>query len=186
MAMLPFIGYNAGDYFNHWITIGKDNDAAKLPRIFYVNWFRRDEDGGFLWPGFGENSRVLKWVIERIDGQAEAVETPIGHVPTPGSLDIDGLDMTAGRRSRQALAVDVEEWKAEIPQITEWFEKFGDTPPRRALDRARRPQGPPRRLTRAASRAPPTGRGPAWRADRSVRPDGAGRPHYGILAASER
>ena len=84
MAMLPFIGYNAGDYFNHWITVGKDNDAAKLPRIFYVNWFRRDDDGGFLWPGFGENSRVLKWVVERMEGQAEAVETPIGHVPTPG------------------------------------------------------------------------------------------------------
>ncbi len=76
MAMLPFIGYNAGDYFNHWITVGKDNDAAKLPKIFYVNWFRRDDEGGFLWPGFGENSRVLKWVVERIDGQAAAVETP--------------------------------------------------------------------------------------------------------------
>ena len=91
MAMLPFIGYDAGDYFNHWITVGKDNDAAKLPKIFYVNWFRRDEDGGFLWPGFGENSRVLKWVVERMDGQAEAVETPIGHVPTPASLDTEGL-----------------------------------------------------------------------------------------------
>jgi phosphoenolpyruvate carboxykinase (GTP) len=128
MAMLPFIGYNAGDYFNHWITVGKENDAAKLPRIFYVNWFRRDEDGGFLWPGFGENSRVLKWVIERIDGQAAAVETPIGHVPAPGSLDIDGLDMTQ-EAVEQALAVDVEEWKAEIPQITEWFEKFGEQLP---------------------------------------------------------
>ncbi len=90
MAMLPFIGYNAGDYFNHWITVGKDNDAAKLPKIFYVNWFRRDDEGDFLWPGFGENSRVLKWVVERIDGQAAAVETPIGHVPTPESLDTDG------------------------------------------------------------------------------------------------
>ena len=97
MAMLPFIGYNAGDYFNHWITVGKENDAAKLPRIFYVNWFRRDDDGDFLWPGFGENSRVLKWVVERIDGQAAAVETPIGHVPTPDALDIDGLDMTDER-----------------------------------------------------------------------------------------
>ena len=87
MAMLPFIGYNAGDYFQHWINIGKDADAAKLPKIFYVNWFRRDEDGGFLWPGFGENSRVLKWAIERIEGKAAAVETPIGHVPTPESLD---------------------------------------------------------------------------------------------------
>ncbi len=128
MAMLPFIGYNAGDYFNHWITVGKDNDAAKLPRIFYVNWFRRDEDGGFLWPGFGENSRVLKWVVERIDGQAEAVETPIGHVPTRESLDITNLSMTPEALDA-ALSVDVEEWKAEIPQITEWFEKFGDTLP---------------------------------------------------------
>lgn len=128
MAMLPFIGYNAGDYFNHWISVGKDNDAAKLPKIFYVNWFRRDEDGGFLWPGFGENSRVLKWVIERIDGQAAAVETPIGHVPAPGSLDVEGLDMSEAE-VEAALAVDVEEWKAEIPQITEWFEKFGDDLP---------------------------------------------------------
>ncbi len=128
MAMLPFIGYNAGHYFNHWITVGKDNDAAKLPKIFYVNWFRRDDDGGFLWPGFGENSRVLKWVIERIEGQAAAVETPIGHVPAPGSLDTEGLDMT-DEQLRQALAVDVEEWKAELPQIQEWFEKFGDDLP---------------------------------------------------------
>ncbi len=128
MAMLPFIGYNAGDYFNHWISVGKDNDAAKLPKIFYVNWFRRDDDGSFLWPGFGENSRVLKWVIDRIDGQAQAVETPIGHVPAPGSLDLDGLDLTPDQVTK-ALAVDVEEWKAELPQITEWFETSGDTLP---------------------------------------------------------
>ena len=128
MAMLPFIGYNAGDYFGHWVTIGKDNDAAKLPKIFYVNWFRRGDDGGFLWPGFGENSRVLKWVIERIDGQAAAVETPIGHVPAPGSLDVDGLDLSEAELA-QALAVDAEEWKAELPQIKEWFEKFGDDLP---------------------------------------------------------
>lgn len=128
MAMLPFIGYNAGDYFGHWINMGKENDAAKMPRIFYVNWFRRDEDGGFLWPGFGENSRVLKWVIERLEGRAAAVETPIGHVPAPGSLDIEGLDMTP-EAIEAALAVDPEEWKAEIPQIQEWFEKFGDDLP---------------------------------------------------------
>ncbi|MBA3781500.1 MAG: phosphoenolpyruvate carboxykinase (GTP) [Nocardioides sp.] len=128
MAMLPFIGYNAGDYFNHWITIGKDNDAAKLPKIFYVNWFRRDDDGGFLWPGFGENSRVLKWVIDRLEGQAAAVETPIGRVPAPGSLDIDGADVTDEQLAK-ALAVDVDEWRAEIPQIQEWFEKFGDDLP---------------------------------------------------------
>ena len=128
MAMLPFIGYHAGDYFNHWITMGKDNDASKLPKIFYVNWFRRDDEGDFLWPGFGENSRVLKWVVERMEGQAAAVETPIGHVPAPGSLDVDGLDMTP-EQVEAALRVDPEEWKAELPQIQEWFEKFGDQLP---------------------------------------------------------
>ena len=128
MAMLPFIGYNAGDYFGHWINVGKDNDESKLPKIFYVNWFRRDEDGGFLWPGFGENSRVLKWVVERLEGQAAAVETAIGHVPAPGSLDTEGLDMTEEALAA-ALHVDVEEWKAEVPQIQEWFDKFGDDLP---------------------------------------------------------
>jgi phosphoenolpyruvate carboxykinase (GTP) len=128
MAMLPFIGYHGGDYFSHWIKVGKENDAAKLPRIFYVNWFRRDEDGGFLWPGFGENSRVLKWIVERIEGKASAVETPIGHVPTADSLDIDGLD-TDRSELEAVLKVDPEEWKGEIPQITEWFEKFGDKLP---------------------------------------------------------
>ncbi len=128
MAMLPFIGYNAADYFNHWITVGTDHDAAKLPRIFYVNWFRRDSEGGFLWPGFGENSRVLKWIIERIEGTADAVETPIGYVPTPDSLDLDGLDLSRDE-IEQALTVDPEEWRAEIPSITEWFDKFGDKLP---------------------------------------------------------
>jgi phosphoenolpyruvate carboxykinase (GTP) len=133
MAMLPFIGYNAGDYFQHWINIGKDADATKLPRIFYVNWFRREQlpdgsSGSFLWPGFGENSRVLKWAIERIEGKAAAVETPIGHVPTPESLDVEGLDLTADQLE-QALAVNPEDWKAEIPQIEEWFAKFGEQLP---------------------------------------------------------
>jgi phosphoenolpyruvate carboxykinase (GTP) len=128
MAMLPFIGYDAGDYFSHWISVGKDADASKLPKIFYVNWFRRDADGGFLWPGFGENSRVLKWVIERLEGRAAAVETPIGHVPTPESLDTDGLDLTP-EQIRAALDVSPEEWAAEIPEIQAWFNKFGDTLP---------------------------------------------------------
>jgi len=127
-AMLPFIGYNAGDYFNHWITVGKEHDAAKLPRIFYVNWFRRDADGSFVWPGFGENSRVLKWAIERLEGTADARETPIGYVPTADALDTDGLDMSAADLET-CLAVDTDEWRAEIPQITEWFEKFGDKMP---------------------------------------------------------
>ena len=128
MAMLPFIGYNAGDYFNHWISIGKQHDADKLPRIFYVNWFRRGADGRFLWPGFGENSRVLKWVIERLEGNAEAVETAVGYVPTADSLDLDGLDVDRSD-VEAALRVDPEEWKAELPQIDEWFTKFGDKLP---------------------------------------------------------
>jgi len=128
MAMLPFIGYNAGDYFAHWIDLGKHADATKLPQIFYVNWFRRDADGGFLWPGFGENSRVLKWVVERLEGAAGAVETPIGLVPTAGSLDIDGLALTE-QQVDAALAYDSAEWKAEIPLIEEWFAKIGDTIP---------------------------------------------------------
>ena len=128
MAMLPFIGYNAADYFNHWITVGKEHDAAKLPRIFYVNWFRRNADGGFLWPGFGENSRVLKWAFERIEGTADAVETPIGYVPTIDSIDLEGLDVTREGLAA-ALEVRVEEWRDEIPQITEWFDQFGDKLP---------------------------------------------------------
>jgi len=106
------------------VSVGKEADASKLPKIFYVNWFRRDEDGGFLWPGYGENGRVLKWVIERIEGRAAADETPIGHVPTPESLDVAGLDMTPEALA-QVLRVDVDEWRAEVPQIQEWFEKIG-------------------------------------------------------------
>jgi phosphoenolpyruvate carboxykinase (GTP) len=124
MAMLPFIGYNAGDYFGHWITLGKEADATKLPKIFYVNWFRRAEDRSFLWPGFGENSRVLKWVIERLEGRATATETAIGWVPTPDALDTAGLDVEPERLAA-CLTVDEEEWKAEVPQIQEWFDKFG-------------------------------------------------------------
>jgi phosphoenolpyruvate carboxykinase (GTP) len=130
MAMLPFIGYHAGDYFRHWIEMGKgtDGNADKLPKVFYVNWFRRGEDGRFLWPGFGENSRVLKWVVERLDGTVGAVESPIGYQPAPGALDLSGLDMPA-EDLEAALAVDVDEWKAEIPQVVAWFEKFGDKLP---------------------------------------------------------
>ncbi len=128
MAMIPFIGYHAGDYFQHWIDMGKSADAAKLPKVFYVNWFRTDDEGDFLWPGYGENSRVLKWVIERLTGDAAAVETPIGYVPTADALDTTGLDMTR-EALEAALAVDPEEWKAEIPMIEEWFEKIGEKTP---------------------------------------------------------
>ncbi|GAA4687652.1 phosphoenolpyruvate carboxykinase (GTP) [Pseudonocardia yuanmonensis] len=124
MAMLPFLGYNVGDYFQHWVNVGKSADAGQLPRIFYVNWFRRGEDGRFLWPGFGENSRVLKWVIERIEGKAAAAETPIGYVPTPDQMDLEGVDATA-EDVAAALKVDPEEWKQEIPLIEEWFDKVG-------------------------------------------------------------
>ena len=100
--MLPFCGYNMGDYFGHWLEIGEHGDADKLPRIFYVNWFRKDADGRFLWPGFGENSRVLEWAFRRCDGAAEAVETPIGLVPAAGALDLDGLDVVRGGPRRAA------------------------------------------------------------------------------------
>jgi phosphoenolpyruvate carboxykinase (GTP) len=128
MAMLPFIGYHAGDYLQHWIDTGKSADATKLPKIFYVNWFRRGDDKRFLWPGFGENSRVLKWAIERIEGKASAVETPIGFVPTAADLDTDGL--TADEADiNESLSVDVDEWRAELPLIEEWFDKIGDKVP---------------------------------------------------------
>ncbi|MGH8428970.1 MAG: phosphoenolpyruvate carboxykinase domain-containing protein, partial [Solimonas sp.] len=133
MAMLPFIGYHGGDYFRHWIEMGKGagegaGDPSLLPKIFYVNWFRRDSDGDFLWPGFGENSRVLKWIVERLEGRAAAIETPIGHVPTPDAQDVSGLDLSRGDLEA-ALRVDVEEWRAEIPQVAEWFATFGDKLP---------------------------------------------------------
>jgi phosphoenolpyruvate carboxykinase (GTP) len=128
MAMLPFIGYNVGDYFQHWIDVGKGADADKLPRIFYVNWFRRGDDGRFLWPGFGENGRVLKWAIERIEGKAAAQDTPIGLVPTADQLDLDGLD-TPTVDVEAALVVDVDEWRAEVPLIEEWFDTIGSALP---------------------------------------------------------
>ncbi|BBY99027.1 phosphoenolpyruvate carboxykinase (GTP) [Mycolicibacterium fallax] len=128
MAMLPFIGYNVGDYFQHWINIGKNSDESKLPKVFFVNWFRRGDDGRFLWPGFGENSRVLKWVIERIEGSGEGASTPIGVVPTAADLDLNGLDVTLAD-VEEALKVDADEWRAELPLIQEWFDFVGDKLP---------------------------------------------------------
>jgi phosphoenolpyruvate carboxykinase (GTP) len=124
MAMLPFCGYHMGDYFAHWLKMG-EKGGAKMPKIFYVNWFRTDENGKFLWPGYGENSRVLKWAFERCEGKAGAVSTPIGLLPTPDDLDTRGLDVPAASMSR-LLSVDVEGWKAEVPLIREHFAKFAD------------------------------------------------------------
>jgi phosphoenolpyruvate carboxykinase (GTP) len=128
MAMLPFCGYNMADYFRHWLRIGASTDAAKLPKIFFVNWFRRDDDGRFLWPGFGENSRVLKWVFERIDDSASAVRTPIGLLPTRDALDLDGLAID-GADIDSLLAVDTDGWRAAVPQIEAHFAQFGDALP---------------------------------------------------------
>jgi phosphoenolpyruvate carboxykinase (GTP) len=127
-AMLPFCGYNMGDYFAHWLDIGKATDADKLPRLFWVNWFRRGEDGSFLWPGFGENSRVLRWVVERVEGTGEAANTPIGRVPTAGAIDTAGLDVDAATMD-QLVAVDPDSWRAEMPQIEEHYRHIGDTVP---------------------------------------------------------
>jgi phosphoenolpyruvate carboxykinase (GTP) len=128
MAMLPFIGYNAGDYFAHWIEVGKGADAVKLPKIFYVNWFRRDAEGNFTWPGFGENIRVIKWALERIAGTAAAIDTPIGRVPTPEALDTSGLKMRPDDL-KLALTVDPEEWQREVADIEKWFTKIGTSLP---------------------------------------------------------
>jgi len=127
-AMLPFCGYNMADYFQHWLDIGEKGDAAKLPRVFYVNWFRKDDDGKFLWPGYGENSRVLEWVFRRCEGKADAVETAIGLVPTEGELDTDGLSISADE-VHALLQVDNEAVKAELPQVEEHLAKFGDKLP---------------------------------------------------------
>jgi phosphoenolpyruvate carboxykinase (GTP) len=127
-AMLPFCGYNMADYFAHWLEIGTATDTSKLPKIFYVNWFRRGADGSFLWPGYGENSRVLAWVFDRVSGGGEVVESPIGYLPAPGAIDVSGLDISDADM-HALLAVDPEEWRAEVPSIEEHFATFGDRIP---------------------------------------------------------
>jgi phosphoenolpyruvate carboxykinase (GTP) len=128
MAMLPFCGYHMGDYFAHWLKIGRHAPVAKLPKIYYVNWFRQDENGKFLWPGYGDNSRVLKWIFERCDGNALAQDTPVGRVPARGELDLDGLHMPA-ENMEKLLHVDAKGWLAEVPLIKEHFAKFGNRLP---------------------------------------------------------
>ncbi len=126
-AMLPFCGYNFGDYFQHWLDIG-DHPGANLPKLFYVNWFRKNDDGNFIWPGFGENARVLKWVLERIGGTTEAVETAIGMVPKPEDLDVSGLDLKP-EELQTLLAVNEDEWKSELTLIEEHYESIGERLP---------------------------------------------------------
>jgi phosphoenolpyruvate carboxykinase (GTP) len=132
MAMLPFCGYNMGDYFGHWLRVGRG--LKQPPAIFHVNWFRAGADGRFLWPGFGQNLRVLLWMIERVKGTAAATDTPIGLVPTQGSLNWDGLDLSASDRA-MLLHVDRSEWAAEVPEIRSFFDRFGNRLPGE-LDRA--------------------------------------------------
>jgi phosphoenolpyruvate carboxykinase (GTP) len=123
-AMLPFCGYNMGDYFAHWLKIGASADASKLPKLFWVNWFRKSPEGKFLWPGFGENSRVLKWVLDRLDGKVDAVDTAIGRVPTAESLDTAGLDVDPTTLA-ELLSVDSESWRQEVPQIEGHYATLG-------------------------------------------------------------
>ena len=127
-AMLPFMGYNVGDYIKHWIEIGKSTDSNKLPKLFWVNWFRKDENGGFLWPGFGENSRVLKWILGRVDGVVEAVETPLGLVPEINGIDTSGLDIEVSA-IQKLLEVNSDSWCEEVPLIEEHLKAIGDRLP---------------------------------------------------------
>src|SRR5262245_3881988 len=136
MAMLPFCGYNMGDYWAHWLKIGK-RKGTRLPKLYYVNWFRKGEDGDFLWPGYSENSRVLKWIFERIEGTAKAVETPIGNLPAPQAIDMTGLSDVTPEDLATLLRVDVEGWLTEVPMMQEHFDQFGDRLPRELLDELR-------------------------------------------------
>jgi phosphoenolpyruvate carboxykinase (GTP) len=123
-AMLPFCGYHMADYFAHWLGMTGRTDESKLPRIYGVNWFRKDADGKFLWPGFGENSRVLAWIFDRCENRADATETPLGFVPGPDDLDVTGLDVPP-TAVEDAVRVDAEEWRAELPLIRDHFEALG-------------------------------------------------------------
>jgi phosphoenolpyruvate carboxykinase (GTP) len=136
MAMLPFCGYNMADYWGHWLSIGK-REGAVLPKVFYVNWFRKSSGGDFLWPGFGENGRVLKWIFERCEGTAKAVETPIGNLPAAGALDLTGLGEVSRDDLSELLHVDVEGWLAELPLISEYYDRFGSHLPGALRDELR-------------------------------------------------
>jgi phosphoenolpyruvate carboxykinase (GTP) len=132
MAMLPFCGYNMADYWAHWLRIG-ERAGARLPKIYTVNWFRKSPEGDFLWPGYGENCRVLKWVFERCEGSVKAVETPIGNLPAERDLDVTGLDI-APEDLRELLRFDVDDWLAEVRGIRQYYERFGDRVPQALRD----------------------------------------------------
>jgi phosphoenolpyruvate carboxykinase (GTP) len=127
-AMLPFCGYNMADYWGHWLKVGQATDADKLPKIYSVNWFRKDADGGYMWPGYGENSRVLAWIVDRLEGLAGAEETAIGRFPLPGELDVTGLDISEETMA-ELFRVDTASWLAEADLTAEYFTKFGDKVP---------------------------------------------------------
>jgi phosphoenolpyruvate carboxykinase (GTP) len=133
MAMLPFAGYNLGDYFAHWLKLGAAADPQKLPKVFLVNWFRKDENGDFIWPGYGENSRVLEWICRRCDGEGETVETPIGLVPAEGDLNLDGAGVGEAEM-RQLLTVDPDQVREQLPQVEEFLAQFGDRLPDQIRD----------------------------------------------------
>jgi phosphoenolpyruvate carboxykinase (GTP) len=128
-AMLPFIGYNMADYFGHWISMAQKTDRTQLPKIYFVNWFRKSSDGKWLWPGYGDNARVLKWICERIEGTGKAVQTPIGNLPAANAIDISGLDIEP-KDMQELLSVDVEGWKKEASSIAEYYAKFGSHLPK--------------------------------------------------------
>ncbi|WP_297746926.1 phosphoenolpyruvate carboxykinase (GTP) [uncultured Tessaracoccus sp.] len=133
MAMLPFIGYHVGDYFQHWLDMGAKTDPRKLPKIFYVNWFRRDAEGRFMWPGFGENCRALKWMVERIEDKVDALDTPAGLLPKPEDIDVDGLDIDPDVLA-QVVGFQPQEWKDELPRIRRWLRSLGRKVPQELND----------------------------------------------------
>jgi phosphoenolpyruvate carboxykinase (GTP) len=134
MAMLPFCGYNMGDYFAHWLAVGQ-RSGAQMPKVFYVNWFRKDEDGKFMWPGYGENSRVLAWIFGRVTGEADAVETPIGFMPPAGERGIDHTDLDVSpAMMQQLLDVDIDGWLAQLPQMQQYYAEFGSALPQGLRD----------------------------------------------------
>ena len=132
-AMLPFCGYNMADYWGHWLKIGEHADPEKLPKIYQVNWFRKDSDGKFIWPGFGENSRVLAWIVERVEGKGNAVDTAIGGAPAEGELFVDGLGLSE-QQLTELFEVDPDSWLAECDLTEEYFTKFGDKVPAKLWD----------------------------------------------------